>query len=232
MQTSCRCLREVIPNSDVTALIWLSRSNYDLLDKELKKNHHSSVEQFTKGGKRQKEVKRYSRQEVINLPSLHYYQFDVRYNTITNTHNDEESRLRVVTPQKQTKQLIYESDIKGLNTVSGQSEIYVSTEPVSFNYWLSRISKESFGTIGINQLRKHTKILKEFFGKVSFENEGVTYLDPTYKQQTLRSDIRKCFTPVSTIECKEETIPRDASLLNPTFTPLKIFEKILGVDIL
>lgn len=213
LQTSCRCLREVVSASQETALIWLNHGNYELLDAELKKNHHSSIEQLSKGGKVKKEVKRYSRQDVVNLPSIHYYQFDVKYNTVVIGNNNEKERLLTVTPQKFTCQIITESDIEGRTTVIGQSEIYDAPEQITFNYWLSLISKESLSTIKIRQLRKHSEILRNLFNEVTYEDGGNIYLNPLYKQKTLRSDIRKCFTPVTSIECREESIPRDASLL-------------------
>lgn len=213
LQTSCRCLREVESASRETALIWLNHTNYELLDAELKKNHHSSIEQLSKGSKAKKEIKRYSRQDVVNLPLLHYYQFDVKYNTVVTGDNNEEERLLAVTPQKFTRQIITESDIEGHSAVTGLSEIYDDPEPITFNYWLSMIAKESLSTIKISQLRKHAEILRHLFKEVTFEKDGVSYLNPLVKQKTLRSDIRKCFTSIATIECKEEAIPRDASLL-------------------
>ncbi|MDE5807487.1 MAG: restriction endonuclease subunit R [Muribaculaceae bacterium] len=213
LQTTCRCLREVKDASKETAIIWLNSYNYDLLDKELKKNHHSSIEQFSKGKNNKKEIFRYSRQKIVNLPKLHYYQFNVKYSTVKTKEATAETRLSTISPQKFTRQLVSESDFNGNRHVVGQVEIYANPEPMTFNYWLSLISKESLGTIGIKNLRKYTDILRRLFNMVTFEKDGVVYLDSSYKQQTLRSDIRKCFTPAYTIECKEESIPHEASLL-------------------
>ena len=43
LQTTCRCLREVIDAKDETALIALGEGNYDTLDKELKENYALSI---------------------------------------------------------------------------------------------------------------------------------------------------------------------------------------------
>ncbi len=43
LQTTCRCLREVVSAKDETALIALGESNYETLDKELKENYALSI---------------------------------------------------------------------------------------------------------------------------------------------------------------------------------------------
>jgi superfamily II DNA or RNA helicase len=44
LQTTCRCLREVVSAKDETALIALGEGNYDTLDKELKENYALSID--------------------------------------------------------------------------------------------------------------------------------------------------------------------------------------------
>jgi hypothetical protein len=43
LQTTCRCLREVVSAKDETALIALGEGNYETLDKELKENYALSI---------------------------------------------------------------------------------------------------------------------------------------------------------------------------------------------
>jgi type III restriction enzyme len=44
LQTTCRCLREVVSAKDETALIALGAGNYETLDKELKENYQLSID--------------------------------------------------------------------------------------------------------------------------------------------------------------------------------------------
>ncbi len=213
LQTCCRCLREVDSASHETALVWLSEDNYKMLDNELKKNHHSSIEQLIKAESPKREIKRYSRQDIINLPSLHYYQFNVKYNTIITKDNNVRERLSSVKLHKFLRNVITEIDFAGNTTVVGLSEIFDETEHISFNQWLGLISKESFGTISIKCLRDYSDILRKFYNKVTIKKDKDCYLNPIFKHNTLRSDIRKCFTPTSSTKCIEESIPRSASLL-------------------
>lgn len=213
LQTSCRCLREVDKAADETALIWASEDNYIQIDKELKKNHHSSIAQITKPKTQTKEVVRHSRHDIVNLPLLHYFQFRVRYNTVDVADNDEETRLRSVKPVRIEKQAVTETDFSGGSRIIGLVEKYEGPSPVTFFQWLNTIVKESFGLITLRQLLAFKSILKVLFEEVTFADNDIVYLSPDFKQQTLRSDIRKCFTAKSAIKCIEESVPQEASLL-------------------
>lgn len=213
LQTSCRCLREVSDAYSERALIWTSQQNYDYIEQELKKNHHSSIAEITKVPKRRKEVQRYSRQDVVNLPALHYFQLHVNYHTVTVEKNDVGHRLSAVTPKKVTAKVVTESDFSGRSTIIGQLRVSDVPEQIEFRQWLHLIAKESFGQTSFAQLMEHGKRLRDLFDEVSFQKEGMTFLDPEYRQMTLRSDIRKCFVEKTTVECSEEAIPAEASLL-------------------
>ena len=49
LQTTCRCLREVTNASEEKALIYLSKTNYKILDKELKENYQLSISDLKLG---------------------------------------------------------------------------------------------------------------------------------------------------------------------------------------
>lgn len=85
---------------------------------------------------------------------------------------------------------------------------------MSYRQWLNLISKESFGLISTFELKRYNGILHRLYLTVSFDINGDRYLSKDFQQQTLRSDIRKCFTPETEIQCEEELIPRSASLMN------------------
>ena len=71
LQTSCRCLRQVVKNADETALIWLNKFNADTLNKQLKQQQNISLQEFNKG-KHQKNIliERFSRMEKLEVLSL------------------------------------------------------------------------------------------------------------------------------------------------------------------
>ena len=213
LQTSCRCLREVENAATEEALIWLSKQNYDLLSEELKKKHHTTVSELSRPGNT-REVKRYSRQEVVKLPELTFYQLHIIYKIETLTGNDPKQRLADVRPSGAGRNMVTQSDISGHTEIAGQIIKYDTDIPMWYNEWLYLISKESFGLITTDTLKKYSYILKPLYESVSYVRNGYRYLSKEYKQQQLRADIRKCFTPQTVIKCIEETVPHTVSLLN------------------
>ena len=214
LQTSCRCLREVKNANEEEALIWLSKLNHDLLDQELRKNHHTSVAELSTQRNNTKEVKRYSRQEIVNLPLLSYVQLHIKYNTICQGDNNIEDRLKSIVPMASVKRVITKSDLSGHSEIVGNILSNDLDIPMSYRQWINLISKESFGLISTIELKQYNSILHRLYMAVSFDNNGDCYLSKDFQQQTLRSDIRKCFTSQTEIQCEEELIPRSASLMN------------------
>lgn len=214
LQTSCRCLREVYNAREEEALIWLSKLNHDLLDQELRKNHHTSVAELSTKRNNTKEVKRYSRQEIVKLPLLSYVQLHIKYNTIFKGENNIEERLITIVPKASVRRVITKSDLSGHSEIVGNILSDDINVPMSYNQWINLISKESFGLISTLDLKRYNNILHRLYFAVSFDKNGDRFLSKDFQQQTLRSDIRKCFTPQTEIQCEEELIPRSASLMN------------------
>lgn len=80
LQTTCRCLRQVIKGERETALVWLNKSNADKLNKELKQQQNITLSDFSsKPPVETKHIERFVRKEV---PSIDFYQIRVQYRTI------------------------------------------------------------------------------------------------------------------------------------------------------
>lgn len=214
LQTSCRCLREVENAREEDALIWLSKLNHDLLDVELRKNHHTSVAELSKKRNDISEVKRYSRDNIVHLPSLLYVQLHIKYNTISKEDNDIKQRLSGILPLQAIKRVITQSDLRGHSEIVGNIIMDDIDIAMSYNQWINLISKESFGLITPQELKVYNDILHTLYMAVSFHKNGDRYLSKEFQQITLRSDIRKCFTSKTEIQCEEELVPRSATLLN------------------
>ncbi|MBD5213958.1 MAG: DEAD/DEAH box helicase family protein [Bacteroidales bacterium] len=214
LQTSCRCLREVKNARNEQALIWLSKLNHDLLDNELRKNHHTSIAELSTKINKPKEVKRYSREKVVKLPPVNYIQLHIKYNTTSKGNNNIEERLNNITPVASIHRVITQSDLSGNHEIVGNIITNDVDIAMSYSQWINLISKESFGLISSSELGKYNNILRELYLTVSFDNNGDRYLSKDFQQLRLRSDIRKCFTPQTEIQCVEELVPRSASLLN------------------
>jgi type III restriction enzyme len=77
LQTSCRCLREVDDASKESALIVMNQANYESLEKELKKDFHMSVSEFTSKSANQNSVPIVDRTKYLEIPTISIKQFHV-----------------------------------------------------------------------------------------------------------------------------------------------------------
>lgn len=216
LQTSCRCLRQVIKNADETALIWLNKFNADTLNKQLKQQQNISLQEFNKG-KHQKsiEIERFSRMDRLKVPPIDFYQLKVSYQTlITEEHPHTAQKLaneNIFTEADVA--LIHKQDLAGKNLGHYLAETEMG-EYISFRQWLYQIVKESFRTLVLENLKEHEVILKKIFERITLKDEmGNTRYDNRYDHDSIRSLIRRAFVPKRDFSVKEEIVPCEASLL-------------------
>lgn len=216
LQTSCRCLRQVIKNADETALIWLNKFNADTLNKQLKQQQNISLQEFNKG-KHQKtiQIERFSRMDRLKVPPIDFYQLKVSYQTlITEEHSNTSQKLAdesIFTGADVT--LIHKQDLAGKNLGHYLAETEMG-EYISFRQWLYQIVKESFRTLVLENLKEHEVILKKIFERITLKDEmGNTRYDNRYDHDSIRSLIRRAFVPKRDFSVKEEIVPCEASLL-------------------
>lgn len=198
LQTSCRCLRQVIKNADETALIWLNKFNADTLNKQLKQQQNISLQEFNKG-KHQKtiQIERFSRMDRLKVPPIDFYQLKVSYQTlITEEHPNTSQKLAdesIFTGADVT--LIHKQDLAGKNLGHYLAETEMG-EYISFRQWLYQIVKESFRTLVLENLKEHEVILKKIFERITLKDEmGNTRYDNRYDHDSIRSLIRRAFVP-------------------------------------
>lgn len=216
LQTSCRCLRQVIKNADETALIWLNKFNADTLNKQLKQQQNISLQEFNKG-KHQKtiQIERFSRMDRLKVPPIDFYQLKVSYQTlITEEHPNTSQKLAdesIFTGADVT--LIHKQDLAGKNLGHYLAETEMG-EYISFRQWLYQIVKESFRTLVLENLKEHEVILRKIFERITLKDEmGNTRYDNRYDHDSIRSLIRRAFVPKRDFSVKEEIVPCEASLL-------------------
>lgn len=77
LQSSCRCLRQVINGSSETALIYLNKSNADKLNMQLERQHHISLRKFSSADNTKTPLKRFNRTAYLNLPKVDFYQLKI-----------------------------------------------------------------------------------------------------------------------------------------------------------
>ena len=216
LQTSCRCLRQVVKNADETALIWLNKFNADTLNKQLKQQQNISLQEFNKG-KHQKtiQIERFSRMDKLKVPPIDFYQLKVSYQTlITEEHPHTAQKLADESIFTEADvALIHKQDLAGKNLghyLAGTE----AGEYISFRQWLYQIVKESFRTLALENLKEHEAILRKIFERITLKDEmGNTRYDNRYDHDCIRSLIRRAFVPKRDFSVKEEIVPCEASLL-------------------
>ncbi|MDR3305387.1 MAG: DEAD/DEAH box helicase family protein, partial [Clostridiales Family XIII bacterium] len=82
LQTSCRCLRQVVRNAPETALIYLNESNADKLNAQLEQQHHISLKEFSSADNTKETIKRYDRTAYLKLPPVRFYQLKIHFDTL------------------------------------------------------------------------------------------------------------------------------------------------------
>ncbi len=219
LQTSCRCLRQVDKDKEETALIWLNKDNADTLNKQLKQEQNTSIEELnsTKRTGKPETIDRHSRMDFLQLPKVDFYQMKVTYQAIDeeetpNTKAKLKALLKNIHNFKASA-LITTSDIANIDT----GEIDVINETgiafANFNQWLFEISRESFGLISEELLHQYDSELNEIFETVSYEKNGQHFFNELYDLHTIQSKIRLAFSIKRDLQTDTEVIPKQAELL-------------------
>lgn len=221
LQTSCRCLRQVVKGSKEAALIWLNEDNAKMLNRELDKQQHTSIGELNRGGSaKPSALQRFSRMERLGVPPIDFFQLKVSYQTLVLEEGLDTAKALQSDDvySASDAQLIREIDLRGkeVNRSTKTIEQLQDDEcgtPITFNGWLHLTCKESFGTLRIAQLKEYTSALRRIFATIAEERDGIYYLKGAYDQMQVRANVRKAFTPRRTIDVKEEEILETATLL-------------------
>ena len=215
LQTSCRCLRQVVKNTQETALIWLNKFNAEKLNRQLQQQQNISLKEF--GGKSNLEPKlidRFSRIEYMQVPAIDFYQLKVSYETliIDETNNPAQRLQDEKILALSAISLIHQQDIEG-NLIASVEQENNEEVRTSFRWWLHLIAKESFGKLTVADLKKCESELHTVFAQITTEKDGTTIENKKYDHQRIRSLIRQAFAPLRDFTVKEEILPEQASLL-------------------
>lgn len=219
LQTSCRCLRQVDKDKEETALIWLNKDNAETLNKQLKQEQNSSIDELnnTKRSGKPDMVERINRMEYLQMPKVEFYQMKVTYQSIDEeeTANTKAKLKNIIKHLEDFKAsaLISTSEISNIDT--GAIDIINETGIAFANYnqWLFQISRESFGLISETQLHQYDKELTAIFETVSFEKNGNRFFNELYDLYMIQSKIRVAFSIKRELQTDTEVIPKQAELL-------------------
>lgn len=215
LQTSCRCLRQVVKYNAETAIIYLNQDNAEKLESQLQQQHHISLQEFIKGSGNSITLQRYDRTKYLKLPKIDFYQLCIKYDTIVACEAMPETKIPLSAEYAKkdldmTKVTDFSMKISGRefdDTERGEKQ-------ATFLSWLYEISKESFDTLQVEELLKYKELLLEVYLTVTYQKEGVRYYSSKYDISVVNANIRKAFTGKRDFTSYEEVIPQQSGLLN------------------
>lgn len=128
LQSSCRCLRQVINGSSETALIYLNKSNADKLNMQLERQHHISLRKFSSADNTKTPLKRFNRTAYLNLPKVDFYQLKINYDTFTAEEADPASAIAAAADSAR----IADSIIKTTDLLMDKSKTSISFDDTEY----------------------------------------------------------------------------------------------------
>ena len=230
LQTSCRCLRQVVKGAPETALIYLNESNAEKLNVQLEQQHHISLKEFAAANNSKTPLKRYNRTAYLKLPKVDFYQLKINYDTLVVEKADPASAIELAADTAR----IADSIIRTTDLSMDESRTSITvddteygTEPATFNSWIYGIMKGGFGSPAIAELKQYVEQLCAVYQKITYEKDGSRYYSSKYKRKLVEANIRKAFCDKMDFNTTEELIPEEATLLNiANFTPEVYTDKV------
>ena len=217
LQTSCRCLRQIVKGSPETALIYLNDGNAAMLNTQLQQQHHISLKEFASADHSKSQLTRYNRMDHLKLPKLDFYQLTVRFT---------EEKTEELVPEKtiptaadnaeQDRAIVRTTDLRMETGTIEVDSTERGTEHAAFDAWLYRIVKGSFGTLTMAELKPYRALLREVFETITYERDGSRTFSSRYDRTRVEANIRKAFAEKRSFRTSEEVIPQEASLLTMT----------------
>lgn len=215
LQTSCRCLRQVVKGSPETALIYLNDSNAEKLNAQLLQQHHISLKEFSEANNEKTVLRRYDRTAYLKLPKVDFYQLKINYESLVIEEADIAGGISASAENAVVSADIIKTtdfSMKDISIVIDDNER--GNEPASCTTWLYNITKGSFGFVTMDQLLPYSAILGEIYNKITHVKDGVRYFSSKYNRVLIEANIRKAFCDKCNFSTREELIPETANLLN------------------
>lgn len=215
LQTSCRCLRQVVKGSPETALIYLNDSNAEKLNAQLLQQHHISLKEFSEANNEKTVLRRYDRTAYLKLPKVDFYQLKINYESLVIEEADIAGGISASAENAVVSADIIKTtdfSMKDISIAIDDNER--GNEPASFTTWLYNITKGSFGFVTMDQLLPYSAILGEIYNKITHVKDGVHYFSSKYNHVLIEANIRKAFCDKCNFSTREELIPETANLLN------------------
>ncbi len=220
LQTSCRCLRQMdglapdgLPES---AGIWLNADNAKMLDKQLKEEQHTSIEEINKLGKGDAVTMRprISRVDYLKLPLVDFYQMCVRYTSETTQHATPQATIAAIEASEFRRNAEIQTGALGArDEVTRRFLDDERGDIASFNGWLLSIARASFNALSTRDLRAFEGELRPLFDAITYDDGGVRRFNALFDEAKIAVRIRLAFHDRRTLHSTSEVVKQEAHLL-------------------
>lgn len=217
LQTSCRCLRQVIKNQTENALIYLNKNNAEKLNIQLEQQHHISLKEFQKANNQKTKIEYFDRIGYLNIPNIDFYQLKIKYDTFVTEEANPKQEILMASENALFDDVIIKTtdfSMQEQKTSISFDETEKGNEIANYNIWLYEIMKGGFGSPALPKLYKYSKELENIFERIVYEKDGKKYFSSKYNRKRIEENIRKAFCIKRDFSSVEELIPEKVSLLN------------------
>ena len=202
LQTSCRCLREVVHGEPETSVIVLNRGNADHLVKQLEQTQRIDLKTFQTGTSG-RGVQRHSRVKRLALPKIDHVRFELARETTVHVLpvGDIDAGISLAAGASRTEVAV--ESVEGLD-FSGRSTTYehgaaqAPSMPATFRKWRHDLLHEAGpapdALLEFAESNRGEESLRTLFESVTVRDEtGGRAFRPEFDQLALRSKVRSLF---------------------------------------
>jgi type III restriction enzyme len=217
LQTACRCLREVDRNHDETALIWLNESNAKVLEKQVREEQNTNINELRNAGRAKAEelIERHSRLPHLRLPKIEFWQLRIRHETLSarESPNPQATISGLDTNSYFKQSVIVTKDFTNAETHSREFLHEEKGDAVTFDSWLLSIAKGTLGTLSFQNLNEFHRELKGIFERITVTENGARLYNELFDRSEVEAKVRLAFHRRRELQTHEEIIPAHAQML-------------------
>lgn len=217
LQTACRCLREVDRDHDETALIWLNESNAKILEKQVREEQNTNINELRNAGRAKAEelIERHSRLPHLRLPKIEFWQLRIKHETLSagESPNPQATISGLDTDSYFKQSVIVTKDFTNAETHSREFLHEEKGDAVTFNAWLLSIAKSTLGTLSFQNLNEFHRELKGIFERITITENGARLYNELFDRSEVEAKVRLAFHRRRELRTHEEIIPAHAQML-------------------
>lgn len=159
----------------------------------------------------------YGLSAYLKLPKVDFYQLKINYESLVIEEADITGGIGKATDNATIAvDIVRTTDLSMQDLGIAVDDSERGYEPASFNAWLYRITKGSFGLVTMEQLLPYAEALNSIFEQITYTKDGFRYYSSKYNHALVEANIRKAFCDKCSFSTREELIPEEANLLNIT----------------